>query len=143
MRLEKRILIVDDDDAIRALLQTILRRRGYAIDVARNGAEAIEKLVAVRYSLTILDLMMPRMSGYDVLEQLNEMLPEQRPLVMVLTAGLVLRPIDMSFVVATLHKPFDVNLILDAVNGCLNAVPPQPQPDVVPESAFPPPDKTN
>jgi DNA-binding response OmpR family regulator len=143
MRLEKRILIVDDDDAIRALLHTILRRRGYATDVARNGAEAIEKLVEVRYSLAILDLMMPRMSGYDVLARLQEMLPEQRPLVMVLTAGLVLRPIDMSFVIATIHKPFDVNLILDAVNGCLDAVPPQPQPEAGPETVLPPSEKAN
>jgi two-component system nitrogen regulation response regulator GlnG len=143
MRLEKRILIVDDDDAIRALLETILRRRGYSIDVARNGAEAIDLLMVGRYSLAILDLMMPRMSGYDVLEQLQAMSPDQRPLVMVITAGLVLRPVDMSFVVATISKPFDVNLILDAVNGCLTAAPPRPQPEVPSDSILPPQEKAN
>ncbi|HWN67048.1 MAG TPA: response regulator, partial [Haliangium sp.] len=70
MRLEKRILIVDDDDAIRALVVTVLRRRGYRLDTARNGLEALEKLKNCRYSLVVLDLMMPRMSGYDVLDTL-------------------------------------------------------------------------
>ncbi|HYI08593.1 MAG TPA: response regulator [Thermoanaerobaculia bacterium] len=130
MRLEKRILIVDDDDAIRALLTTILRRRGFAPDVASNGAEAIEKLEAVHYSLAILDLMMPRMSGYDVLDRLTAMIPAHRPLVLVLTAGLVLKRLDLSFVIATIQKPFDVDLILDTVIGCLDAAPPEESPEI-------------
>lgn len=143
MRLEKRILIVDDDDAIRALLTTILRRRGFAPDVASNGAEAIEKLEARHYSLAILDLMMPRMSGYDVLDRLTAMIPAHRPLVLVLTAGLVIRRLDMSFVIATIQKPFDVDLILDTVVGCLDAANPPAQPEEIPEVQLPAPEKTN
>ena len=88
MRLEKRILIVDDDDAIRALLMTVLRRRGFVADSARNGVEALEHLAACRYSLVVLDLMMPRMSGYELLDHLGGMPPSTRPPVLVLTAGL-------------------------------------------------------
>ena len=88
MRLEKRILIVDDDDPIRALLMTVLRRRGFHADCARNGVEALQLLAACRYSLVVLDLMMPRMNGYEVLDHIGKMPPATRPLVLVLTAGL-------------------------------------------------------
>ena len=41
MRSEKRVLVVDDDDAIRALLATVLKRRGLQVDMARNGKDAV------------------------------------------------------------------------------------------------------
>lgn len=121
MRLEKRILIVDDDDAIRALVLTVLRRRGYLLDSARNGVEALEKLSSCRYSLVVLDLMMPRLSGYEVLEHLEQQPAVLRPLVLVLTAGLEPKPFDGSFVIGTMHKPFDIELLVDTVSGCLSA----------------------
>lgn len=121
MRLEKRILIVDDDDAIRALVLTVLRRRGYLLDSARNGVEAMEKLANCRYSLVVLDLMMPRMSGYEVLHQLEQQPAVLRPLVLVLTAGLEPKPFDGTFVIGTMHKPFDIELLVDTVTGCLSA----------------------
>ena len=119
MRTEKRILIVDDDDAIRALLTTVLRKRGAVVDSARNGAEALEKLAACRYSLMVLDLMMPIASGYDVLEQLGEMSGASRPIVLVLTAGLEARRFDTSFVVATMAKPFDIEMLVSTITSCL------------------------
>jgi len=121
MRLEKRILIVDDDDAIRALVLTVLRRRGYLLDSARNGVEALEKLANCRYSLVVLDLMMPRLSGYEVLRHLEQQPAVLRPLVLVLTAGLEPKPFDGSFVIGTMHKPFDIELLVDTVAGCLSA----------------------
>jgi DNA-binding response OmpR family regulator len=129
MRLEKRILIVDDDDTIRALVTTVLRRRGYGLDTARNGVDALEKLAACRYALVILDLMMPRLSGYGVLEHLAKLPAGSRPLVLVLTAGLEPKPFDKSFVVGTMHKPFDIELLMDTVSGCLAAASPQEQLD--------------
>lgn len=119
MRLEKRILIVDDDDAIRALVMTVLRRRGFPVDSARNGVEALELLSSCRYSLVVLDLMMPRMNGWEVLEHFTSM--TTRPLVLVLTAGLEQRRFDTSFVVGTIQKPFDIELLVDTVSGCLLA----------------------
>jgi len=138
MRLEKQILIVDDDDAIRALLMTVLRRRGYHVDNARHGVEAMEYLAARRYSLVILDLMMPRMNGYEVLDHLSGLPSATRPLVLVLTAGLEQRKFDTSLVVGTIQKPFDIELLVDTVAGCLLAmddVPPPQQPAIFPEEA--------
>jgi CheY-like chemotaxis protein len=127
MRLEKRILIVDDDDPIRALLMTVLRRRSFHADCARNGVEALELLAACRYSLIVLDLMMPRMNGYEVLDHVGKMPPATRPLVLVLTAGLGVRTFDSSFVVGTIQKPFDIELLVDTVAGCLLAAAEQSQ----------------
>lgn len=83
---EKRILAVDDDDAIRALLLTILGRRGFTVDTARNGAEALERLGQCSYVLILLDLMMPIASGYEVLDYLAKQDAGARPMVIVLTA---------------------------------------------------------
>jgi len=127
MRLEKRILIVDDDDPIRALLLTVLRRRGFHADCARNGVEALELLAACRYTLVVLDLMMPRMNGYEVLDHIGTRPAAARPLVLVLTAGLGQRSFDSSFVVGTIQKPFDIELLVDTVAGCLLAAAEQPQ----------------
>ncbi len=127
MRADQRILIVDDDDAIRTLLLTVLRRRGFHAEDARNGFEALEKLLARRYAVVLLDLMMPRMSGYDVLERLAAMPRAVRPLVLVLTAGLEPRPFDTNLVIGTLHKPFDVELLIDMIAGCVAAVGAPPQ----------------
>lgn len=114
---EKRILVVDDDDAIRALLMTVLRRRGFQVDAARNGAEAVERWNQIRYALLLLDLMMPVMSGYEVLEKVGEL--QDRPIVIVLTAGILGRQLDPEIVAATLRKPFDIELLVETIRGCL------------------------
>lgn len=120
---EKRILVVDDDNAIRALVHTVLRRRGLHVDIARNGVEAMERIRVCRYVLVILDLMMPMMSGYEVLSQLSAIPEPVRPHVLVLTAGLEPRTFDTRFVIGTIHKPFDIALLLDTVLGVLHAIP--------------------
>jgi len=64
-----------------------LRRRGFKVDTAPNGAHGLDRFIHCAYSLVLLDLMMPVMSGYEFLERLERMNPSHRPLVIVLTAG--------------------------------------------------------
>lgn len=116
--MEKRILIVDDDDPIRTLLLTVLRKRGFNVDSARNGEEALEKTRQCRYSVVLLDLMMPRMSGYEFLARIEEWPAEQRPLVIVLTAGSEPRDLNPDIVAGTIRKPFDVELLVDTIEAC-------------------------
>lgn len=118
-RTEKRILVVDDDDAIRALLLTVLRRRGYRVDTARNGVEALDRFGQCRYALLLLDLMMPRMSGYQVLRELDTWPADRRPCVIVLTAGNEPRNLSADLVSGTVRKPFDIELLFDMVVACL------------------------
>ena len=143
MESEKRILVVDDDDAIRALLSTVLRRRGQKVDTARNGVEALERLQACRYSLVLLDLMMPRMNGYDVMARLAEEPSHARPIVIVLTAGSEPRALDPALVSALVRKPFDIGLLLDTLSGALATCPPQEQsPQCPPDGGEPVPGST-
>jgi DNA-binding response OmpR family regulator len=142
---EKRILIVDDDDAIRALLFTILRRRRFAVDGARNGLDALARLRKCVYSVMLLDLMMPIKSGWDVLDELKKLPAGERPLVIVLTAGNEPRDLDSSIVAASVRKPFDVDLLMTTVTACMNALIERAQlPDCPPpDSAAVPAEKVN
>ncbi|MFN0023949.1 MAG: response regulator [Parvularculaceae bacterium] len=65
------ILVVDDDDRIRALLKRYLTENGYRTSVARDGAEARELLGSVEFDLLILDVMMPGLSGFDLTEKIR------------------------------------------------------------------------
>jgi chemosensory pili system protein ChpA (sensor histidine kinase/response regulator) len=136
MTSDQRILVVDDDDAIRALLQTVLRRRGFRVDGARNGVEALEQLAANACALVVLDLMMPRMSGYELLDHLSRQSIMSRPRVLVLTAGLDTRLIPADFtndlVIGTVHKPFDIEMLIDIVTGFFSVPAQQPATAEVP-----------
>lgn len=115
---EKRILIVDDDDAIRALLCAVLRHRGYAADFANNGVEALARLRSRSYDVMLLDLMMPLKSGYDVLDELKKVTAGARPIVFVLTAGSAVRSLDPALVAGSIRKPFDIEVLLQMITAC-------------------------
>ncbi len=125
--IEQRILVVDDDDAIRALLFTVLRRRGFRVDAARNGFEAMERCARCHYAVVLLDLMMPRKSGYDVLAEFAAFDAAERPVVIVLTAGNQPRDLDPGIVAGTMRKPFDISLLVDTVAACLATAPSREQ----------------
>jgi DNA-binding response OmpR family regulator len=130
---EHRILVVDDDDAIRTLLFTVLRRRAFSVDTARDGAAALDLLGNCNYSVVLLDLMMPRLNGWEVLDNLAARSAALRPIVLVLTAGIELRAYPPGLVAATIHKPFDVDLIVDTVVACITSLPKMEQFDDCPE----------
>src|SRR5690349_10359780 len=68
----KKILVVDDDDAIRMMVERVLRREKFEVETARDGFEAIEKLSGGDYATVLLDLMMPRVDGLGVLRFLEQ-----------------------------------------------------------------------
>lgn len=67
-----RVLIVEDDPILADGLNRSLSRAGYAVDCARNGEEADRMLSAQSYDLTILDLSLPRLDGFEVLRRLRQ-----------------------------------------------------------------------
>ena len=69
---EKRILIVDDDDEIRDLLEFDVRASGYFVDTARDGMEGLNKALNNTYDLILLDVMMPKMNGFDVCKNIRQ-----------------------------------------------------------------------
>ncbi len=66
------ILVVDDNSVIRQILRMSLEADGYTVDMAENGVEALEKLQTKSYNLVLLDIMMPKMNGIQVLEVMRQ-----------------------------------------------------------------------
>ena len=65
-----RLLIVDDNKVNRLLLGRGLEQQGHAVDFAENGVLALEKLARERFDLILLDIQMPELDGYQVLERI-------------------------------------------------------------------------
>ncbi len=70
--IQKRILIVDDDDEIRDLLEFDISHSGYFVDTARDGLEGLNKALNNAYDLILLDVMMPKMNGFDVCKNIRQ-----------------------------------------------------------------------
>jgi DNA-binding response OmpR family regulator len=68
----KKILVVDDMKPMRDILVYNLRKEGYEVQTAANGLEAVEYALAKKPDLIVLDVMMPKMDGYEVIKQLRE-----------------------------------------------------------------------
>lgn len=115
----KRVLIVDDDDAIRTMVERVLRREAFEVDSARDGFEAIEKLARNDYVAILLDLMMPRVDGLGVLQFLEQHRPELSPAVIVMSANVpgATDAVREGRVSRVLAKPFDLNEMLDYVRA--------------------------
>lgn len=113
------ILVVDDDVAIRVLVSRILRREGYTTAEAANGQEALDHLRANTVEAVVLDLMMPVMSGFEVIRYLATHDDAGRPPVIVVsaTSEADLQSIDSPVVHAVLRKPFDVSALVEAVQA--------------------------
>src|SRR3982751_2998148 len=83
----KRVLIVDDDRNVLNILGSVLRQKGLAVSVAANGSEGLAALAEQRFSVVILDLLMPAPDGFEVLERLHQGDPKSLPVVLVLTGA--------------------------------------------------------
>ncbi len=69
-REQRRILVVDDDPTVRNVIQRTLEKAGYDVITAANGQEALDKISSLDVSLVLLDIMMPVLDGFEVLEHM-------------------------------------------------------------------------
>ena len=82
---QRRVLVVDDDATIRALLGSILRRRDLEVDEAADGQEALDLLRQNSYAVVLLDLLMPNVDGFGVLDEFGSAI--STPVVLVITGA--------------------------------------------------------
>ena len=116
------VLIVDDDSSIRRLLAIVLRRRGFRLLEACNGREALAAMRSGKADVVVLDLVMPEVSGWDVLrERTSEPALMAIPVIVAtassrprLTDDLLAQKVD-----AVVAKPFDIEVLVAAVTACL------------------------
>lgn len=115
---EARVLVIDDEPAIRGLVAKIVERAGLIADTARDGEEAIAMIDQQEYDVIVVDLMMPRVDGYAVIEHVRN-LPPPRPALIVASAAdpPLLRKLDGSVVHSIVRKPFEIDVIGDLVTA--------------------------
>jgi CheY-like chemotaxis protein len=117
-----RVLVVDDDPGIRRLLVTCLRRRGFRMLEARNGREALVEMRSGHADLVVMDLMMPEVSGWDVLRERAADLSLLRIPMIIISANInrkVMADVLSKRVSAVFAKPFDLDALLAKVTACL------------------------
>jgi CheY-like chemotaxis protein len=119
----RRILVIDDDLAIRVLLQAVLKRMKFEVELAEDGAAGLEKLRGNgRFDLILLDLMMPKINGYEFIDKVIKEYPSMRPHMIVFTAA-GKRGVDKippNTICNSILKPFDLEKFIEMITDCLN-----------------------
>jgi CheY-like chemotaxis protein len=118
----KRILVIDDDLAIRVLLQAVLRRMKFDVELAEDGAVGLDKVHKDgKFDLILLDLMMPRLNGYEFIEKISEEMPDGRPHIIVFTAAgkRGVEKIPANAVCNSILKPFDLEKFIEMIRDCI------------------------
>jgi eukaryotic-like serine/threonine-protein kinase len=115
----KRALVADDDPATRYLLNSVLQRYEIAVDEAENGADAVKYLKQNEYALVFLDLLMPRVDGWGVIDYLRARRGGHAPQLFVVTGvqNQKLSAADQDVVSGMLYKPIDLNQVERVVKG--------------------------
>ena len=122
----KRILIVDDDDEIRELLEFDISHSGYFVDTASDGKEGLQKALNNSYDLILLDVMMPKMNGFDVCKNIRQ--AKLSIPILMLTAKGTINDKTIGFDCGAddyLVKPFDVQEVLLRIRVLLRRNQPQ------------------
>ncbi len=83
---KKRVLVVDDSPTDRQIVTTLLQKQGYDVTTAVDGVDALEKVASERPPLIVLDIILPKMNGYQVLRQLKTT-PETRDIKVILLSS--------------------------------------------------------
>ena len=122
MRHAARILVVDDDAALRSLCEQMLQDAGYEVRTARNGREAVENTESYPLDLVLMDIMMPAMDGLAACKAIKAN-PRTRDLPLIIMSAVanlhMLAPDVIRLSAAVVSKPFDVDHVLDTVNRIL------------------------
>ena len=112
---QPRVLVADDDDKIRELLELYLTKEGFAVEQAADGAEAILKAQQLKPDLIVLDIMMPVLDGMEVCRQVRKF--SQVPVIM-LTARVQASDREMGMAAGAddyLMKPFSTLQVLETI----------------------------
>ena len=112
MNTNKKILIVEDNEDWRELQAVVVRRLGYEVIEADNGAAAIEQAIAEKPDLILMDLSMPKMNGEDAIVHLKNLPSTSKIPVIICTAYDAGRRVNRAIVagaVEVLHKPFKLS----------------------------------
>ncbi|HUR82766.1 MAG TPA: response regulator [Thermoanaerobaculia bacterium] len=114
------VLIIDDDEPIRTLITALCARMGVTVDWAGDGELAMSKIRRQPYDAVLLDLMLPKQNGFEVLRDLRAFAPHmlQRTIIITAVSDATLRDFDGGGTLAMLRKPFDISDLCDVISAC-------------------------
>jgi DNA-binding response OmpR family regulator len=121
-----KVLVVDDEPAIRLLLQAILAQEGHDVETAADGLEALASVKNDLPDVVLLDLAMPNMDGWHFLEELRSIGLRSRLRVIIVSAMTDLESMERGQAAGVderIAKPFDANAILRAVEAVVQEAP--------------------
>ncbi len=120
----KKLLIADDDNEIRELLEFDLSHSGYTVDTAKDGEEALQKALSGSYDLIILDVMMPKMNGFEACKNIRISKPDI-PILMLTAKGTITdKTQGFNFGADDyIVKPFDIQEVLLRVRALVRRSP--------------------
>ena len=110
-----RALVVEDDPAIRRLVEKLLTRLKIEIDVAADGRTAMEKLRSQHYSVLVLDLMVPELDGFAIIDLIKNENMNIPVAVVSAVSQQALTKLDLDVVKLVISKPFDVDEFTKAI----------------------------
>jgi CheY-like chemotaxis protein len=115
----RHVLIVDDDLAVREILSTALQQKSLSTDSASNGADAIRLLRENTYAVVLLDIVMPGVDGYAVLDAIDGT-SVNAPVVLVVSGAdpAILQQLDSRRIHGLVRKPFEPHEVANVVAAC-------------------------
>jgi DNA-binding response OmpR family regulator len=126
MRSEPRVLIVESNDALRAMIFTILRHQPVAVDQSANAEDALKKVTVCDYALIVIDMDVPDAAQF--LARFREERPEATSFVLAVRDTRTDEFLDPDIVAAVLCKPLEIDTLAELVRECAFVVPPPEDP---------------
>ena len=117
------VLLIDDDEPICTLITALCSRMGLTVECAADGVEGVSLLRRHTYDAVLLDLMLPKQNGFEVLREMRSHAPQmlQRTIIITAASDATLKDFDGGGTLALLRKPFDIDDLCDALVSCTDS----------------------
>src|SRR3954453_18936820 len=125
---DARVLIVENDEALRVLLFTILRHQPLAVDSASSADDAFEKVMSCDYALLLLDMSLPHGEATGFLRRFRDERPQATSFVIAVRDPQDDDTLDADLVNAVLNKPLEIDTLAELVRECALVIPSPPDP---------------
>ena len=131
---EPRVLILEDNDALRVMLFTVLRHQPLSVDTAATADEAMTKVESCDYALILVDMNLPDGESEDFLRRFRQSRPEATTFVIAVRDPKSDVVMDADEVDAVLNRPLELDTLAEVVRECALVVPPPEDPQQCPQA---------
>jgi two-component system KDP operon response regulator KdpE len=131
---EARVLIIEDNDALRVVLFTVLRHQPLGVDTASSAEEAMEKVRTCDYALILLDMDLADDESEAFLHSFHDLKPDATTFILAVRNPHVEQILEQGMVNAIVNKPLEIDTLVDVVRECALVVPPPDDPHPCPPS---------